>query len=613
MKKNKKIILGEQQLLRLINEALSSTLFHWTSIAAAYKIFTSNRLFCQSALAGGGADNMSQKYKFYVSMARNKTNQEGFATTYSNNAARIEFNGDALNQNFAGHPVNYWGADELYNKWTYMRHASGVKNGSRLWYKEVDSIPQGVIPRKRDKFPAHPTPNSPEYIQIGNQYFQKQNDERNVEKSIGFKYTPIKHEMPNADIKDISKWDFQYPTALSPEYARFDNQLYHKEQSIPTSIQQHHENEMEDRLFTNKPYIDDIRQYIKRIDLLVTDWDNLHDNLKRIVYNFALRCQSCFIYDNSEDFNHQTDNTINDQIKNIDGAYDKFGDIFADKREGSVTDVLGRFLGLITLPIQNNPKERNQIIAQYLKQGGFEDIIRPVLKKVNNIWGNVSSIISDITIDIQNISKAPTQKGQDALKLITHIFSQRGYKNWKDVAVQLEKELNPRGHEFDNIDTSIKKERQLIVINGYEKFDVTNDEDTNFWHIFRLDNKQERYYFIESLIDNLNYATNGNWETTGEWINNVRDKSKIKFQKYLQHLAHRQVTLSQMFNLFNKLGYSTEQLLSDFGWTIDYQQETFDYWSYAWSDVRPPFKGSGEYISDDREDYAKLIFRKDQL
>lgn len=61
-------------------------------------------MFCQSGKVGNGADNMSGKYDFYISLTRTRSSHEGFGYTSSRRGAvaRIEFDGDKLNRNFHG-------------------------------------------------------------------------------------------------------------------------------------------------------------------------------------------------------------------------------------------------------------------------------------------------------------------------------------------------------------------------------------------------------------------------------------------------------------------------------------------------------------------------------
>ena len=123
---NEKPPLQESNEKSRLTESLSSKLYHWTSISAAWEILSKDELFCQSAYAGGGADNYSQKYKFYVSFTRTKSPAESFGYQASKrDIARIEFDGDALSTQFAGSPINYWNG--MIDKYYF----TSDKNGKR--------------------------------------------------------------------------------------------------------------------------------------------------------------------------------------------------------------------------------------------------------------------------------------------------------------------------------------------------------------------------------------------------------------------------------------------------------------------------------------------------
>lgn len=112
---------------KILKEALSSKLYHWTAISVAWEILSKDELFCQSAYAGSGADNYSKKYKFYVCFTRTKSPAESFGYQASRrDIARIEFDGDALNSLFPGSPVNYWNG--MTDKYYYTSDENGKRH-----------------------------------------------------------------------------------------------------------------------------------------------------------------------------------------------------------------------------------------------------------------------------------------------------------------------------------------------------------------------------------------------------------------------------------------------------------------------------------------------------
>lgn len=107
-KENKKIFMKESQL-KMLTEALSDIVFHYTSIGNAYKMVTSDAIHFQSAL-GGTADNTNRKELFYLSLTRQRNANFGYSYKFRKDGARIEFDGRKLSTKFRGKAMDYWGS-----------------------------------------------------------------------------------------------------------------------------------------------------------------------------------------------------------------------------------------------------------------------------------------------------------------------------------------------------------------------------------------------------------------------------------------------------------------------------------------------------------------------
>lgn len=606
------IIITESQYKLLISEQLSSKVYHFTSIRAAYDIIHNNEMFCQSALAGGGADDRNKKYKFYVSLSRTKSTKIGFGSNGNGRPrARIELDGDLLNQNFKGQAVNYWGAHDLLNKYTYMRHASGMRDDYVYMEVNEDDVPRDAVIVKKDKWVSYPTKNSPDYIKVGNTIFRKQHNKENTNPQIAWAYKET-NGIPEDKLNVISDWDFKYPLTSSPLYVKHEGKTFKKERAIPNELAKHVDNEIEDRLFTDKSVIDNIRKYIKRVDIFIGDFNELEEGTKRLVYNMSL-IRHVFLYDNIEDFDRQSENDITEQIKTMEDAYSLYGRTFAE-RESNASDIknlLVKFFDLLTIGMSGQ-KEKYGYVANTLKKYGFDSYINDTIRDINRgVWGNFSSIASDCSSYVQNISKSPSKKGQQVLYMVSDILSKKGVRNWKELVNLLDDKYNTNKSKWDYIDEKNPRDITVLTIN-YRNFDITNDEDTNIWQILNLQTKQDRYWFVEDLIDKINYSTNGNWERDGEWINNIRNRDKNKFLKYLQNLTYQKVTIKQFDNLLKKLGYSFNQLAEDKGWEYQIEVKPLTYWDYTNSNIISPQLGNGtDDIWDCRDRYAEeVLYRK---
>ena len=297
--------LLRESLRNVLNESLSRTVYHFTSIESAYRILKDNVMFCQSSYAGNMADDSNDKYKFYVSFARNKNVSEGFASNYNKCGARIEFDGEMLSQNYKGGAYNYWGGGALNNKYRYMRRASGMED----WYEYLptkDTPEPSQVVDMANRMPRA-TKSSPLYIKVGDIILKKEHHKEASVPEQTYAYAPIDKHVDLGNVSEIKKDDFKfkYPNSLSPEYVAADGKIYKKEKVTPSEIKKHLDFEMEDRLLTNKPTIDDIKKYIRRVDIIVTSFDNLDDRDKRFLYALS-RSKNCFIYDNVDDFNRQS-------------------------------------------------------------------------------------------------------------------------------------------------------------------------------------------------------------------------------------------------------------------------------------------------------------------
>jgi hypothetical protein len=90
----------------IINEGISSVVYHGTNLSAAVRIFDENR-FKLSVVAGTPAEQDVSKKLYYFSTTRNKTgsyHRDPYASSIV-----INLDGQKLGQRYSGKPVDYWG------------------------------------------------------------------------------------------------------------------------------------------------------------------------------------------------------------------------------------------------------------------------------------------------------------------------------------------------------------------------------------------------------------------------------------------------------------------------------------------------------------------------
>ena len=526
----------------LMKEALSSKVYHFTSIKSAFNILKTNEMFCQSSLATT-ADDHSDKYKFYVSFTRVKSPKEGFGyNSYkSSSFARIEFDGDKLNNNFSGRPVDYWNSDSLTNKRKYMKDVTNQK---------------------------------------------------------AYKYVPYDGN-DNVDAKDMGgvyKYDFKYPREDSPLYASFDGKIYKKEQIIPDDIQHHVFNEIEDRIQTNKPIIENINKYITRVDILI---DRDSENKDDIVYARNLSFSKfVFVYDNMNDFIMQSENTVNKEIQDDDSIESRI-DLYTLLRRQSYSciELLSSYLLLLTID-EHDMNKKFKLVSNILEDGNLGKYKRDVIKKISSYrWGtNIENCINSLESSAQSISKEPTKEGQELLYFITSSMRKLGYKSFRDMYRKI-KEGNSK--KESKIDTESRR-TFTILETSYYKFDITDKKNVDFWYILGMKERlSDRYYFFENIIDEM--ARNG-------LIDKVRG-GEYTFTKYCKNLAHKNITLEDIDSIFGKIGLTFQDLFEMYGLTFSIETKDLNYWDFTDERVNAPFPYKNDDLWEQRHEYAMDIFR----
>lgn len=129
-------VLKESVNKFILNERLSSVLYHFTRIGGLYHILKSNSFKLKSSY-GRMSDDMHKTKKFYLSCTRQRSGLLGYSRNLN---VRITLDGDLLNQNYEGGSVDYWGVSmgkqsyydkEKYNKVDYYQ--PNTENEDRLF------------------------------------------------------------------------------------------------------------------------------------------------------------------------------------------------------------------------------------------------------------------------------------------------------------------------------------------------------------------------------------------------------------------------------------------------------------------------------------------------
>ena len=89
-----------------LEEAVSDVVYHFTNTQAMANILKTNKIMNSVAYGTSADDNINKKKLYYLSLARSMT------STYAKSgrgSAVMKLDGRALNDNYKGSPVDYWG------------------------------------------------------------------------------------------------------------------------------------------------------------------------------------------------------------------------------------------------------------------------------------------------------------------------------------------------------------------------------------------------------------------------------------------------------------------------------------------------------------------------
>ena len=437
-----KSIISEAIRLRL-NEIASAKIYHFTSISNALRIADENTLYLQSAIAGMANTSYSHNKLFYLSTTRTKYQSFGYSRKFSDNSARIEFDGNKLNQILKAKPYSYW----------------GYSMGKPIYTKNDD---EGLSVRK----------------------------------------------------------------------------------------QEHTTDEAEDRLYSDKASIQGIYDYIKRIDIILTDLSeenyNAYINTRNLLYSKFNR--KIFVYDNLKDFNAQTDNIINNKVlENIDdwgkASYNSPKDIYPNISQIQI--VLAGILSGET----NNPKADS---AQLLKQYGLESYIKKwgLFKRENEYFNykNFAQLADNLSYELENLSRKPSNDKSKLLQMISDYFKKNKIRTYKDFINY--KEMKTASYNQYGIVTHLvqkgliddKKEINCFLIRNTDTYDYVIAANPNSIK-------------VSDINKDIQYVANNFVSYTEE---NMKSKDYDSYEKYINRIFSKNPTIENVMTMLKQLGYGNE-------------------------------------------------------
>lgn len=118
------------KLLHLLNEGLSSIMYHFTYVSNLAEILKNDKIGLSTTL-GSDADKMINRGKFnFLSLTRSKM------TGFKKGDVKIVFDGDKLNQNFKSIPIDYWQFSKNEKDWSskskYIESLKNIEQEDRI-------------------------------------------------------------------------------------------------------------------------------------------------------------------------------------------------------------------------------------------------------------------------------------------------------------------------------------------------------------------------------------------------------------------------------------------------------------------------------------------------
>lgn len=359
------------------------------------------------------------------------------------------------------------------------------------------------------------------------------------------------------------------------------NYVQHDDKGLTRDKQEHVRDEAEDRLYSKNSSIPNAHEYIKRIDVILTNpneenYTN-YINTKNLLYSkFSKRI---FVYNNLKDFNSQSENTIN---KLLNDDYESFGkanyvmpkDIYLSK------DQINIVLAAILSGESNNIKQDS---AKLLKDYGLEKYIKQGLLKTNNEYldypyNNFSQLADKLSYSLSELSKKPSQDKSKLMQMISDYFQKNKLKTYKDYINY--KELNTAQSQNYGIVTELvrkgviddKKEINALLIRNVDTYDyviVTNPYEIKI-NLINNDIEDVAYNFINYTEDNM------------------KSNSYESYEKYIKRIFSKNPTIGEVMDMLKKLGYQnnlTEMLSNILNTRI--KEETINCYSLYGDMVMP--------------------------
>lgn len=433
-------ILKESKERGLINEIASSKIYHFTSISNALRIAEEDTIYLQSSLAGSSDTSYTSKKLFYLSTTRTKFQSFGYSRKFSDNAVRIELDGNKINQVMTAKPYNYWGGGDL---------------GKRQYLK---------------------------------------NDGKGL---------------------TIQK-------------------------------QEHTSDEAEDRLYSSSSSIQGAHNFIKRIDVIITDLseENRYNYLNTKDLLLSKYGRFVFVYDNLNDFNKQSKNIINDRITT---DFDSFE--FSGSNDQAVKVSIDAIRVVLAAILTGESDNAMKDSAQLLKKYNLESYIKKgIFKKQNEYfdypYNDYSRLADKLSNTLVYLSRKPNRDNSMILQMLSDYFKENGLKTYKDFIKH--KSMNTVIHDRYGLVTGYGERGYIDLNKKYNALLIRNVETYDY--VIVTDPYQVKVRTINKDIDNVAY----NFVTFTEEM--MKSKDYNSYERYIKKIFSRNPSIGEIIDMYRKMG-----------------------------------------------------------
>ena len=342
--------------------------------------------------------------------------------------------------------------------------------------------------------------------------------------------------------------------------------------------------ENEDRVFSSDPVIPNASEYIMRIDILITtDRDGKYNKWHLQWIQDILKTgfeKLVFVYGDENSFNAQNNNTINEQIRQIDN-----GEHLDDRTYvGSICSALLDLLNVIF----SYEYDRDNIWSacyQKLKEYGMNryilqkyglDFVKRVEEELPRKSWNVDSIFANTQNMIDTLRDNDKTLYVRGVRMLNDYLREHNLHNLYDVIHYKQKiveKINSRyyGPRLDWNKTY--KCLALADLNYEEGSDyiggiiaIPSPDTTSIWKII----PQERGYFVDDVMRQNPQHTSRNDDY---------------FRRYLQHIVRNETSVTAFVDFMNKLHVSDESKEEILGYkkfvTATLKASNFDHARYV--------------------------------